>query len=139
MTFSLIVYGRPQPQGSIRAFMPKGRRFPVLTSDNPKVKPFRQEVAGAVIAKMLDERIKMLDRPEPVLVELDFYLEKPKSAPKARQCPTKKPDVDKLARAALDALSGVAFEDDSQVVDLHVRKHYGLPERTEISVLTITR
>jgi len=33
-----------------------------------------------------------------------------------------KGDVDKLARALLDALTGVYFADDSQVVDLRVRK-----------------
>lgn len=38
--------------------------------------------------------------------------------------PVTKPDVDKLARAVLDALTGHAFRDDSQVVDLHVVKAY---------------
>jgi Holliday junction resolvase RusA-like endonuclease len=35
-----------------------------------------------------------------------------------------KPDVDNLAKAILDALNGVAYEDDSQVYSLEVQKWY---------------
>ena len=38
--------------------------------------------------------------------------------------PTKKPDTDNIAKAVLDALNGVAYYDDSQVVDLRVLKVY---------------
>lgn len=38
--------------------------------------------------------------------------------------PTKKPDLDNIAKAVLDGLNGVAFVDDSQVVRLIVDKHY---------------
>lgn len=37
---------------------------------------------------------------------------------------TKKPDIDNLAKAVLDALNGVAWEDDSQIVTLNLRKEY---------------
>lgn len=43
-------------------------------------------------------------------------------------------DVDKLARAVLDALTGVCWRDDGQVVSLHVQKRWGLEEQTEIVV-----
>lgn len=35
---------------------------------------------------------------------------------------TEKPDADNIAKAVLDGLNGVAFEDDAQVIDLEVRK-----------------
>lgn len=35
-----------------------------------------------------------------------------------------KPDVDNVAKSILDALNGFAYEDDSQVYDLHIRKEY---------------
>lgn len=38
--------------------------------------------------------------------------------------PTKKPDLDNIAKAVLDGLNGVAFVDDSQVIRLVVEKHY---------------
>lgn len=56
---------------------------------------------------------------------------------------TRTPDIDKLARAALDALTGVAFLDDKQVAVLRASKEYSddrpglhvaireLPERRE--------
>ena len=38
--------------------------------------------------------------------------------------PTKRPDVDNYAKAALDALNTVVFADDSQITELNVSKHY---------------
>lgn len=40
--------------------------------------------------------------------------------------PTKKPDVDNIAKAILDSLNGLAYDDDSQVVRLSIDKVYGL-------------
>ena len=53
---------------------------------------------------------------------------RPKSAPK-RSTPAaiKRPDIDKLARAVLDALTGVWLEDDSHVVCLRATKRIALP------------
>ena len=61
---------------------------------------------------------------EPVSVILYFNLLKPKSAPKKRLYPVTKPDVDKLARAVLDALTGIAIVDDSQVIEIRAVKDY---------------
>ena len=41
---------------------------------------------------------------------------------------TSKPDVDNLAKAVLDALNGILYEDDSQVVMLAVTKQYAKEE-----------
>ncbi|MCR4339570.1 MAG: RusA family crossover junction endodeoxyribonuclease [Gemmatimonadaceae bacterium] len=46
--------------------------------------------------------------------------------PCAPEWPTTKPDADKLTRALLDALTGVAYVDDSQVVHLGIRKEWAL-------------
>jgi Holliday junction resolvase RusA-like endonuclease len=71
----------------------------------------------------------------PVRVEIDFYLPRPASVKVTkRPLPIVPPDVDKLARAALDGLNqgfdtgkvgdGVIFADDSQVVELVACKYY---------------
>lgn len=39
--------------------------------------------------------------------------------------PTKKPDCDNVAKIILDALNKIAYNDDSQVVELVVNKRYG--------------
>jgi Holliday junction resolvase RusA-like endonuclease len=67
-------------------------------------------------------------------VIVGFYFAKPKSTKKSVTSKTTKPDVDKLLRAALDGMTGIIYEDDSQVTDAKVGKFYGLPERAEIIV-----
>ncbi len=48
--------------------------------------------------------------------------------------PTKKPDIDNVVKIILDALNGLAFEDDKQVVELDVKKAYSLNPRVEVTV-----
>ena len=36
----------------------------------------------------------------------------------------KRPDIDNLAKAVIDGLNGIAFNDDAQIADLHVTKKY---------------
>lgn len=69
----------------------------------------------------------------PVAVNLVFGMPIPKNTPKSRKNAmiegiikhTKRPDVDNMAKAVLDALShGLAWEDDSQIVRLSITKEY---------------
>lgn len=68
----------------------------------------------------------------PVCVNIVFGMPIPKSAPKSRREAmqvgvirhTKKPDLDNLAKAVLDALNEIAWKDDSQIVRLSVMKEY---------------
>lgn len=69
---------------------------------------------------------------QPVRAQLEVYYEIPKSTTKSRQgamlldriYPTKKPDADNIAKIVLDSLNGIAYKDDSQVVELTVNKFY---------------
>ena len=45
-----------------------------------------------------------------------------------------KPDLDNLAKAAADALNGLAYRDDSCITDLVVRKRYGTEPRLEVVI-----
>jgi len=56
-----------------------------------------------------------------------------KSAPLLPRC-----DADNIGKAVLDALTGVAWHDDTQVGDLHVTKRYGDASRTEVSIVDIS-
>lgn len=69
----------------------------------------------------------------PIVVNLVFGMPIPKSTPKSRKEAmfegiikhTKRPDVDNMAKAVLDALShGIAWEDDSQIVRITAEKKY---------------
>lgn len=49
--------------------------------------------------------------------------------------PTQKPDYDNIAKIVSDALNGVAYHDDAQIVDAQVRKFFSLRPRVEITIL----
>jgi Holliday junction resolvase RusA-like endonuclease len=106
----------------------------IITTDNKKLKPYRQELTHTVMAALHNAGVvaPMAEKHVPVSVVLDFYLERPASIPKKRTFIVVKPDLDKLVRSTLDALTGTVFLDDAQVVELNVRKHYGVPERAEV-------
>jgi Holliday junction resolvase RusA-like endonuclease len=59
-----------------------------------------------------------------VKVEIDFIFNRPKSV--TREFPTVAPDLDKLTRAVLDGLTGVAYVDDAQVILIQAVKTYGI-------------
>ena len=48
--------------------------------------------------------------------------------------PTKKPDADNIVKIICDALNGIAYKDDTQVVDLTVRKIYGEVEKVVVEI-----
>ena len=48
--------------------------------------------------------------------------------------PTKKPDIDNIAKIVLDALNKLAYKDDTQVVDLNIAKAYADIERLIIKI-----
>ena len=71
-----------------------------------------------------------------------FYMPIPKSWSKTKKSlaingelrPTSRPDIDNLAKTILDSLNGgIGYNDDSQIVELHVEQWYGEP-RTEIEL-----
>jgi Holliday junction resolvase RusA-like endonuclease len=47
---------------------------------------------------------------------------------------TKKPDTDNIAKIVLDSLNGIAYKDDSQIVELHVFKKYSEEPRVEVEL-----
>lgn len=131
-SMAFTVYVKPQPQGSAKAFVRGGHA--VITSDNKKLTPFRNEVTAVVLKACRDAgcQIPLAGKHEPVAIKLAFYFEKPPSVPKRRVGMVFKPDADKLVRSVFDSLTGVLFADDAQVIELAARKAYGTPERVEI-------
>ena len=119
---TFAVRGKPEPKGSTRAFVPKGWKRAVITSANPKAKVFAELVRWAAQEHAPEHLLA-----GPVGVSMVFGIQRPKSAPRSRVHPTTKPDTDKLVRLVLDALTGVVWRDDSQVVELAARKEYGEP------------
>lgn len=117
------VPGTPVPQGSMQGFV-RGRRV-VLVADNAKdLKPWRASVAAHCLARVRLAGWRTLVGP--CAVSVAFWLPRPAIAYR-RRWPHVKPDVDKLARAALDGIvEGGAIHDDALVVDLTASKRYAV-------------
>jgi Holliday junction resolvase RusA-like endonuclease len=137
-TISLTVYGTPAPQGSMKAFVIAGRAR--VTSSNKNLKPYRQEVAGAAIVAREAVGLRDVLAPKHVAVDVEyrFYFERPPSIPKKRVMLVVKPDLDKLIRSTTDALTGILYADDAQIVSCDARKFYGSPARVEITVRLVS-
>lgn len=66
-----------------------------------------------------------------------FTKEQRRMAEKAVLLPTKKPDVDNLAKAIMDAMTGIVYEDDAQVVSLLCWKRYSRSPMVVVTVGTV--
>jgi len=60
----------------------------------------------------------------PVYMSVSFYFKKPGYLPKRIKAHTKKPDLDNLLKSIKDALNGVVYKDDSQVIRSNESKNY---------------
>lgn len=129
-TIAFTVRGTPTAQGSVRAFV-RGKRAVVVGVSGP-LSDWRHAIAT-------EARAAMGDTPAltgPVVVSAWFTFSRPPSHFRAdgrslTKSASRYPrlDVDKLARAALDALTGVVWGDDSQVVVLHAHKAWDDDQR----------
>jgi len=131
-----VVKGDAAPQGSKRMVRLRNGRT-VLLESSRRVKGFRDVLAA-------DAR-RVFPKPcgFPAIVNLVFRFRRPPSHFTAKgklkkDAPThptrKSGDIDKLCRAALDALTGVAYWDDSQVIGLYATKEYGPESETEVRI-----
>ena len=78
----------------------------------------------------------------PLLVKMKAIYAIPKTASKDKRrkmeevklFPLKRPDIDNVCKCILDALNGIAYRDDAQVVDCRIVKIYGNTPRVEIEI-----
>jgi crossover junction endodeoxyribonuclease RusA len=116
---TVTVLGVPVPQGSMRSLGPRR----MVHSNAEKLRPWRDTVAWQVRQSMLDAGLEPFEGP--VEVAVTFVLPRPKSAPRRRWAPDRKPDGDKLERALFDAITaGGGWVDDAQVVTCAWSKVY---------------
>lgn len=156
---SFTIPGHPEPAGSKQSFVPLDKRL--VSQRWPRGEPYPNGRGGAVVTtvdanpdagkwKMYVQAIARRHYHGPpattaVSVVFRFYLPRPNAhfgsgrnaqriRPSAPLFPAGKPDVLKLARAIEDALTGVVWKDDSQIVTELIEKCYGDPPRVEITV-----
>ena len=81
----------------------------------------------------------------PLYVEIIAYMGIPKSKSKkwraaairGQERPTKKPDVDNLFKLVTDALSGILYNDDKQIVSCRVQKWYSEEPQTKVKITEV--
>lgn len=120
-----FIGGKPITQGSMK-HIGNG----MMTAANPKLKGWRAEVRKALeTAKPVTWELA-----GPMEMSVDFLFARPvahfrlngllKPSAPIMPCLRSCGDLDKLVRAIMDAGTGVAYDDDSQVVTINTRKRY---------------
>jgi Holliday junction resolvase RusA-like endonuclease len=130
------VAGRAEPRGSKTK-----TRFGIRDA-NPKSRPWMDQVAGEAMRAMERAGLPLFDGA--VYVRLVFFRPRPKGHYRAAGAlsaagvrnpyPTTAPDAGKLARAVEDAMIGIVYRDDAQIVSELLWKQWGEPARVEIDV-----
>ena len=110
MEITFDVIGRPSPQGSQKSI--GNNRFVESSKFLPAWRKAVRVAAEEAVTASMWARVS-----GPVELEVMFYLDRPSSISKTqRPQPTVAPDLDKLVRGVGDALTGVVYDDDSQVI-----------------------
>jgi Holliday junction resolvase RusA-like endonuclease len=138
MQIFFTVPGEPRGKGRPR-FARRGGFVQTYTD----AKTLKYEDAIQFCAKQAMGSSKPLEGP--VSVYLYIRVSIPASYSKAvkKACleddikPTKKPDADNTAKVFLDAFNKIVYKDDSQIVDLHVKKVYSAIEGVDVMVAEV--
>lgn len=112
VSIAFSVEGKPIQQGSMRAF-----NNHIVHNKSKELMAWRAQVAQA--AKVAG----CTPIEGAITISMTFRYARPKSV--SREVPTVPPDLDKQIRSILDALTGVAYVDDSQVTTITATKQYG--------------
>lgn len=124
----LTIYGKPQGKGR-----PRFNYFNRHAYTPEKTERYESDIKWAYLQKYSEDD-KFIDRA--IKIEIRAYFERNKGEQKKRLTTIfyiKKPDCDNIAKIVLDALNGLAYDDDARVTNLQVYKRYGEP-RLEISI-----
>lgn len=138
---TLTVGGAAVPQGSKKA-VPQGKRWGVVDIAEGRLKPWRDSIATLAQAKFQGPMIEGPVRLRLVFVRVRAashftskgWLSAAGAAVRQRLAPCSEPDLNKTGRAVEDALTGIVYRDDSQIVWSEYRKVWGTSERVLIVV-----
>jgi Holliday junction resolvase RusA-like endonuclease len=123
---TITVQGPPQGKGRARAFL-RGGRIGHYTPQ--KTRSYESLIFGAAVDAMGDrapfEQAVQFTLRAVYPVPASWSERKREKALAGAIKPTKKPDLDNVAKAWNDAMNGVVYRDDSQVVIMFMDKRYG--------------
>lgn len=126
---------------------PKGKQRPKFTTiaGHPRAITPQQTVNYENLVKLeyqaQCENAYFPDK-QPVFVLIDCYMSAPQSSSRKKLRamleevlrPLKKPDFDNVGKVICDSLNGIAYRDDSQIVDGRVRKFFSDRPRVVVTI-----
>lgn len=135
---TIVVPGNPVGKGRPRAFQTRGPRRTIRMHTPEKTRNYEQTIA-------LAGREAMQGRDPlggPVSIQLSIFMPIPASWSKSKReaaaaggvMPITKPDASNVLKAVEDALNGIAYIDDSQIIDARISKRYSHEPRIEIAI-----
>lgn len=121
---------------------PEGKRRPRFAGRRAYDPPENIAYARGIQFAFLDAAKGKWKKPEHVRVGITACYVLPKSTTKKKKAyitergipPAVKPDADNIAKAVLDALNGLAYDDDKAVCALSVEKVYSDREQIIVSI-----
>lgn len=126
------------PQGKARARTFYNKRMGKMQSVTPeKTKSYEDLIRWSYKAaggQYFGEKTLSVDIMAYYAIPKSFSKKKREEAENDYIYPTTKPDCDNIAKVVLDALNGVAYYDDKQVVCLSVNKFYGASGYLQIDI-----
>jgi len=139
----VTVHGTPVPKGRARARIAKGRNGKQFISHYTPKKTAEWENRAKMVAKLEMGPRKPITRP--VALHLSVYIAPPGGWPEWKKeaaiagdiRPTSKPDLDNVEKAVKDALNGIVYVDDSQVVQTTQAKHYALAPGIAVKIVPL--
>ena len=135
---SFVIPERPRPKLRHRMI---GRRLKTGACACKALKDPKTRVDEALFAAHAHGHRPAAPLEGPLAVELLFVFvpakDKRKRAHAGELAHVIRPDVDNLSKLALDAMNGVFWVDDTQIVSLTARKTYGKRDRTEVTITPV--
>jgi Holliday junction resolvase RusA-like endonuclease len=135
MQVEFIIEGKAKPKQSFR-YTRQGFKY------TPRdVKQYARDVQYSFAAKY-PQWLPSMFFEKPLRVEIEVYKQMPKSFSKIKKQralageirPLVKPDCDNISKNILDALNGVVYPDDKQIVELTIKKFYSEDEFVNIRI-----
>lgn len=136
MQTEFTVPGMPQAKSRPRFVRGTGRTY------TPKTTVYYENLVKVSFTEQV-KNWTITDKPCAASIVAFFPIPKSVSRPKRALMimdkikPTRKPDLDNIAKSILDSLNGIAWNDDSQIVNIWISKHYAEEPRVEVTLFEV--
>ena len=138
MQIEFIIEGKVKPKQSFR-YTRFGHKY------TPRdVKQYARDIQYSFYAKY-PKWLPSMFFEKPLRAEIEVYIKMPQSFSKIKKQraiaggirPLVKPDVDNCTKNIFDALNGIVYPDDKQIVELSVAKYYSDTEFVKVRIMEV--